>query len=71
MEEVTRALKSHGISWRKMDEYVVRCQNHKVRFQAEILEAEQGQFLLRFRKASGDAHSYNDLCARLLTAMKL
>jgi len=70
MKEVTRALTSHGISFRQMSNYVVRCQNQELRFQAEILEAD-GQFLLRFRKASGNVRSYKDLCARLLTSMNL
>lgn len=71
MKEVTRALTSHGISFRQMSNYVVRCQTRELRFQAEILEAEQGQFLLRFRKASGNVRSYKDLCSRLLTSMNL
>lgn len=71
MKEVTRALTSHGISFRQMSNYVVRCQTRELRFQAEILEAEHGQFLLRFRKASGNVRSYKDLCARLLTSMNL
>lgn len=71
MKEVTRPLTSHGISFRQMSNYVVRCQTRELRFQAEILEAEQGQFLLRFRKASGNVRSYKDLCSRLLTSMNL
>ncbi|CAJ1356374.1 unnamed protein product [Effrenium voratum] len=72
MQEVTRALSSHGISFQQISSYVVRCQSQGVRFQAEIMQADQGgEFLLRFRKASGDVRSYKDLCARLLTSMNL
>jgi len=72
MQEVTQALNSHGISFRQTSNFVVRGQSQGVRFQAEILQSDEGGgFRLRFRRASGDARSYKDLCARLLQTMTL
>lgn len=72
MQEVTQALNSHGISFRQTSNFVVRGQSQGVRFQADILQSDEGGgFRLRFRRASGDARNYKDLCARLLQTMAL
>eukprot|EP00933_Yihiella_yeosuensis_P026252 TRINITY_DN20371_c1_g1_i2.p1 TRINITY_DN20371_c1_g1~~TRINITY_DN20371_c1_g1_i2.p1 ORF type:complete len:680 (+),score=119.99 TRINITY_DN20371_c1_g1_i2:243-2282(+) len=72
MQEAMKALGSNGISFRQTSNFVVRCQSHGVRFQAEIHQLDRGGgFALRFTRASGDVWHYKDICARLLSDMDL
>jgi len=67
MQEVLRALAAHHLSHRQVSNFLVRCQNQGVRFEAEVLQMERGGgYMLRFSRASGDIWHFKEICDQLL-----
>jgi len=72
MQEVLRSLAAHGISYRQMSNFMVRCQVQSLRFQAEVVQLDRSSsYALRLARVSGDIWHYKEICARLLSEMDL
>lgn len=72
MQEVVRALSARRVSHRQVSNFLIRCQNQAVRFEAECLQRDRGGgYMLRFSRVSGDVWLYKDLCSRLMSEMYL
>lgn len=72
MQEVVRALGARRISHRQVSNFLLRCQNQAVRFEAECVQSDRGGgYMLRFSRVSGDLQLYKNLCSKLLSEMYL
>lgn len=72
VQELLRSLAAHGIAYRQVSNFMVRCQTQGLRFQAEVLQLDRGSgYALRVSRVSGDVWQYKDVCARLLSEMDL
>mmetsp|Transcript_69495 Transcript_69495/g.225903 ORF Transcript_69495/g.225903 Transcript_69495/m.225903 type:complete len:187 (-) Transcript_69495:56-616(-) len=72
VQEVTRALTAHGVSFRQTSSFSLRCQERGVRLRADVVQAERGSsFVVRMTRVAGDVWHYRDLCARLVADMCL
>jgi hypothetical protein len=72
MQEVLRSLAAHGISYRHISNFMVRCQVQSLRFQAEVVQLDRSSgYALRLARVSGDIWHYKEICARLLSEMDL
>eukprot|EP00419_Tripos_fusus_P049664 CAMPEP_0172837576 /NCGR_PEP_ID=MMETSP1075-20121228/27296_1 /TAXON_ID=2916 /ORGANISM="Ceratium fusus, Strain PA161109" /LENGTH=847 /DNA_ID=CAMNT_0013680983 /DNA_START=29 /DNA_END=2569 /DNA_ORIENTATION=+ len=68
VQEVLRSLAAHGISYRQISNFMVRCQVQSLRFQAEVVQLDRGSgYALRLARVSGDIWHYKEICARLLS----
>jgi len=72
VQEVLRSLAAHGISYRQISNFMVRCQVQSLRFQAEVVQLDRSPgYALRLARVSGDIWHYKEVCARLLSEMDL
>lgn len=72
MQEVLRALLVFRVQHRQTSNFRIRCEAHRVRFEAEVLQQDRGgEFLLRFCRVAGDMAQYRELCAQLLAEVRV
>jgi len=72
VQEVLRSLAAHGIGYRQISNFMVRCQVQSLRFQAEVVQLDRSSgYALRLARVSGDIWHYKEVCARLLSEMDL
>lgn len=72
MAEALRALSALRVHHRQVSNFRVRCEAHRLRFEAEVLQQDRGGgFLLRFCRVAGDMAQYRELCAQLLAEVRV
>lgn len=72
VQEVLQALSAHGLSYRQVSNFTVRCQDGGVRIQLDVLQVDRGgRYMLRMSRVSGEVWHFKDLCSRLINDMAL
>jgi serine/threonine protein kinase len=73
LSEVSAALQAQRMLFSKPTRYLFLCDKRGLGFELELccLESLPDFFLLKFRKTSGEAFAYRDLCSALISSMSL
>lgn len=73
MTDMYRALDLHGVLYKQMNTFGMKCSLDSLKFEMELTQYENADFIyiVRFKKLTGEASQFKDLCTRLLQGMKL
>lgn len=73
LAELHRVLAAQHVAFRQAAPGMVRCQRHAVRFDIELASLDRlgSIHAVRFRRVAGELWQYKDICAKLLSDMKV